>query len=235
MLPGLWTFAVLSLINGLLLLVSYIANNTFPQPLPEEEENKYLNLLSKGSEEARNILTEHNLRLVAHIVKKYDNTGEDIDDLISIGTIGLIKAINTFNPQKGTRLATYAARCIENEILMHLRFIKKVRSEVSIYDPIGLDKEGNEISLIDVLGTHPEIVAETVEQIFEQKRLLEKICKLNKRERKVLELRFGLGNEEHSTQREIAKRLGISRSYVSRIEKRALNKLTKEFNLESCQ
>jgi len=225
----------LSLINGLLLLVSYIANNTFPQPLSEEEENKYLNLLSEGSEEARNILTEHNLRLVAHIVKKYDNTGEDIDDLISIGAIGLIKAINTFNPQKGTRLATYAARCIENEILMHLRFIKKVRSEVSLYDPIGLDKEGNEISLIDVLGTHPETVAETVEQIFEQKRLLEKICKLNKRERKVLELRFGLGNGEYSTQREIAKILGISRSYVSRIEKRALNKLTKEFNLESCQ
>lgn len=235
MIPGFWTFTVLSLINGLLLLVSYITNNTFPQPLSEEEERKYLDLLSKGSEEARNILIERNLRLVAHIVKKYDNTGEDIDDLISIGTIGLIKAINTFNPQKGTRLATYAARCIENEILMHLRFIKKIRSEVSLYDPIGLDKEGNEITLIDVLGTHPEIVSETVEYLFEQKRLLEKICKLSKREKKVLELRFGLGNGGHSTQREIAKQLGISRSYVSRIEKRALSKLTREFNLEGCQ
>lgn len=235
MLPGLWTLAVLSLVNGLLLLVSYIANNTFPQPLSEEEEKKCLIQLAKGSEEARNKLTEHNLRLVAHIVKKYDNTGEDLDDLISIGTIGLIKAINTFNPLKGTRLATYAARCIDNEILMHLRFIKKTRSEVSLYDPIGLDKEGNEITLIDVLGTHSEIVSETVENLFEKKRLLEKICELNKREKKVLELRFGLGSGRHDTQREIAKKLGISRSYVSRIEKRALSKLTKEFNAEGCQ
>jgi len=234
-LPGLWTLAVLSLVNGLLLLVSYIANNTFPQPLSEEEEKKCLVQLTKGSEEARNKLTEHNLRLVAHIVKKYDNTGEDLDDLISIGTIGLIKAIKTFNSSKGTRLATYAARCIDNEILMHLRFIKKVRSEVSLYDPIGLDKEGNEITLIDVLGTHSEIVAETVENLFERKRLLEKVCKLNKREKKVLELRFGLGSGRHDTQREIAKKLGISRSYVSRIEKRALSKLTKEFNAEGCQ
>jgi len=234
-LPGLWTLAVLSLVNGLLLLVSYIANNTFPQPLSEEEEKKCLIQLAKGSEEARNKLTEHNLRLVAHIVKKYDNTGEDLDDLISIGTIGLIKAINTFNPLKGTRLATYAARCIDNEILMHLRFIKKTRSEVSLYDPIGLDKEGNEITLIDVLGTHSEIVSETVENLFEKKRLLEKICELNKREKKVLELRFGLGSGRHDTQREIAKKLGISRSYVSRIEKRALSKLTKEFNAEGCQ
>ncbi|HAU32584.1 MAG TPA: RNA polymerase sporulation sigma factor SigK [Desulfotomaculum sp.] len=234
-LPGLWTLAVLSLVNGLLLLVSYIANNTFPQPLSEEEEKKCLDQLTKGSEEARNKLTEHNLRLVAHIVKKYDNTGEDLYDLISIGTIGLIKAINTFNPLKGTRLATYAARCIDNEILMHLRFIKKTRSEVSLYDPIGLDKEGNEITLIDVLGTHSEIVAETVENLFEKKRLMEIICKLNKREKNVLELRFGLGSGRHDTQREIAKKLGISRSYVSRIEKRALSKLTKEFNAEGCQ
>ncbi|NPV72449.1 MAG: RNA polymerase sporulation sigma factor SigK, partial [Pelotomaculum sp.] len=156
MLPGLWTLTVVSLVNGLLLLVSYIANNTFPQPLSEEEEAKYLKLLNMGNEEARNILTERNLRLVAHIVKKFDSTGEDSDDLISIGTIGLIKAINTFNPGKGTRLATYAAKCIENEILMHLRFMKKVKVEVSLYDPIGVDKEGNEITLIDILGTHPE-------------------------------------------------------------------------------
>lgn len=234
MLPGFWALAVISLVNGLLLLVSYIASNTFPQPLSEKEEAKYLDLLSRGDEEARNILTERNLRLVAHIVKKFDGTGEDPDDLISIGTIGLIKAINTYNPDKGTRLATYAARCIENEILMHLRFMKKVRSEISLYDPIGTDKEGNEISLIDVLGTHPEVVPETVENLFEQKRILDKLAQLTQREKKVLELRFGLADGGRRTQREIARKLGISRSYVSRIEKRALSKLTREFKLEGC-
>ncbi|GAB6156845.1 hypothetical protein JCM39194_00450 [Desulfotomaculum varum] len=147
MLPGLWTVAILSLVNGVIALVSYITNNTFPHPLNEEEEAHYLELLAAGDENARHVLTERNLRLVAHIVKKFDSTGEDVDDLISIGTIGLIKAINTFKPDKGTRLATYAARCIENEILMHLRFIKKVKAEVSLYDPIGVDKEGNEIPL----------------------------------------------------------------------------------------
>lgn len=235
MLPGLWTFTVVSLVNGLLLLVSYIANNTFPQPLSEEEEAKYLRLLKRGDERARNVLTERNLRLVAHIVKKFDSTGEDPDDLISIGAIGLIKAINTFNPGKGTRLATYAARCIENEILMHLRFMKKVRAEVSLYDPIGVDKEGNEITLIDVLGTHPEVVSEMVENRFEQKRLQEKVHHLTRREKKVLELRFGLEDGDRKTQREIARSLGISRSYVSRIEKRAISKLAKEFTLEGCQ
>jgi RNA polymerase sporulation-specific sigma factor len=235
MLPGLWTLTVVSLVNGLMLLVSYIANNTFPQPLSEQEEAKYLKLLNEGDEGARNVLTERNLRLVAHIVKKFDSTGEDSDDLISIGTIGLIKAINTFNPGKGTRLATYAARCIENEILMHLRYTKKMRAEVSLYDPIGVDKEGNEITLIDILGTHSEVVAETVENKFEQKRLREKVTHLTRREKKVLELRFGLGDGARKTQREIARSLGISRSYVSRIEKRALSKLTKEFALEGCQ
>jgi RNA polymerase sporulation-specific sigma factor len=235
MLPGLWALTVVSLVNGLMLLVSYIANNTFPQPLSEEEEAKYLRLLDRGDEVARNVLTEHNLRLVAHIVKKFDSTGEDSDDLISIGTIGLIKAINTFNRGKGTRLATYAARCIENEILMHLRYTKKIRAEVSLYDPIGVDKEGNEITLIDILGTHPEVVAEMVENRFEQKRLRQKVNQLTHREKKVLELRFGLGDGARKTQREIARSLGISRSYVSRIEKRALSKLTKEFMLEGCQ
>ncbi len=235
MLPGLWALTTVSLVNGLLLLVSYIANNTFPQPLSEEEEAKYLRLLKQGDEGARNILAERNLRLVAHIVKKFDSTGEDSDDLISIGTIGLIKAINTFNPGKGTRLATYAARCIENEILMHLRFMKKVKAEVSLYDPIGVDKEGNEITLIDILGTHPEVVAEMVENRFEHKRLREKVHQLTRREKKVLELRFGLEDGARKTQREIARSLGISRSYVSRIEKRALSKLSKEFTLEGCQ
>ena len=235
MLPGLWALAVVSLVNGLMLLVSYIANNTFPQPLSEEEEAKYLRLLARGDEVARNVLTERNLRLVAHIVKKFDSTGQDPAALISIGTIGLIQAINTFTPRKGTRLATYAARCIENEILMHLRYTKKIRSEVSLYDPIGVDKEGNEINLIDIIGTHPEIMSEMVENRFEQKRLREKVHQLTRREKKVLELRFGLEDGARKTQREIARSLGISRSYVSRIEKRALSKLTREFTLEGCQ
>lgn len=165
-----------------------------------------------------------------HNIKKFDATREDPDDLISIGTIGLIKAINTFNMDKGTKLATYAARCIENEILMFLRASKKNRSEVSLYDPIGTDKEGNEITLMDVLGTGPEAISEMVENFFEERRLLEKVKKLNKRERKVLELRYGLFGSLKRTQREIARYLGISRSYVSRIEKRAIKKLLKELS-----
>lgn len=228
----------LSVLKGVSLLVSYINNNAFPQPLSEQEEARYLGILrdSKSGivtktsevEQARNMLVEHNLRLVAHLVKKFDGTGEDSDDLISIGTIGLIKGINTFDPNKGTKLATYAARCIENEILMHLRSLKKSRGEVSIYDPIGVDKEGNEITLIDVLGSNEEAIAVKVENESEQKALLELVKKLNRREKMVLQLRYGLMNSPKRTQREIAKMLGISRSYVSRIEKRAIQKLMEE-------
>lgn len=232
MVSGLLTLTVISLVNGIMIFVSFVANNSFPQPLSEKDEAKYLSLLKQGDESARIMLTERNLRLVAHIVKKFDSTGEDIDDLISIGTIGLIKAINTYNKDKGTRLATYAAKCIENEILMHLRTIKKNRQEVSLYDPIGIDKEGNEITLIDILGTEPEVVADIVENHMEQRRLLEKVQGLGNREKRVLEMRFGLFNGLRRTQRDIAKRLGISRSYVSRIEKRAVHKLTKELNDE---
>ncbi|GBF31937.1 RNA polymerase sporulation specific sigma factor SigK [Desulfocucumis palustris] len=145
--PGLWTLAVVSLVNGLVLLVSYVANNSFPKPLSEEEENIHLEKMMAGDESARQTLIERNLRLVAHIIKKFDGTGEDFDDLVSIGTIGLIKAINTYNPEKSTRLATYASRCIENEILMHFRSRKKTRAECSIYEPLGTDKEGNEFTL----------------------------------------------------------------------------------------
>ncbi|MFZ5647883.1 MAG: RNA polymerase sporulation sigma factor SigK [Bacillota bacterium] len=230
MLGGLWAIMILSVTNGILLLTSYISNNTFPHPLSENEEAEYISRLNQGDEKARHVLAEHNLRLVAHIVKKFDSSGEDIDDLISIGTIGLIKAIDTYCPDRGTRLATYAARCIENEILMHLRFVKKMRSEVSLYDPIGVDKEGNEINLLDILGTHADVVSELVENKFEQYRLLGKIKNLTHRERKVLELRFGLTDGTRKTQREIAKILNISRSYVSRIEKKALIKVIKEMS-----
>lgn len=233
--------AALSVLKGITLLVSYINNNAFPQPLNEEDERHCLEILNQSrtkphlnsgelnqTEEARNKLIEHNLRLVAHLVKKYDGTGVDNDDLISIGTIGLIKGINTFDPEKGTKLATYAARCIDNEILMHLRALKKSKGEVSMYDPIGIDREGNEICLMDILGSDGDAISEQVESEFEQKTLMEKVVKLSKREKLVLSLRYGLMNNPRRTQREIAKYLGISRSYVSRIEKKAIQKLFEE-------
>lgn len=226
--PGLIT-AISLLIKELVVFVSYIKNNAFPQPLSEEEENKQLRLVSAGNMEARNVLIEHNLRLVAHIVKKFENTGEDSEDLISIGTIGLIKAIESYQVNKGTKLATYAARCIENEILMHLRSMKKTRKDVSLHDPIGTDKEGNEITLIDVLGTDMDEVIEAVQLQIEKNKIYEFIDVLDPREREVIVGRFGLDQVKEKTQREIARELGISRSYVSRIEKRALMKLLHEF------
>lgn len=216
-------------VKGIAFLTGYVSSGSvFPQPLTQGEELELLMALESGDSRARNALIERNLRLVAHVAKKFDATGEDPDDLISIGTIGLIKAINTFNRGKNTRLATYAARCIENEILMHLRATRRSKSEVLLYDPIGADKEGNEISLIDVLGTDADTVSEAVEQEAEQANLHEKIRLLTRREKKVLELRYGLYSGIRKTQREISKLLGISRSYVSRIEKRALSKLYAE-------
>ncbi len=227
--PGLFT-ALALFVKELMLLVSYVKNNAFPQPLNEQEEHKHLVLMAAGDLNSRNKLIEHNLRLVAHIVKKFDNTGEDLEDLISIGTIGLIKAIENYSPDKGTKLATFASRCVENEILMHLRSLKKTRKDVSLHDPIGTDKEGNEITLIDILGTESDDVADKVELKIEKSKIYNNLDILDEREQEVIRGRFGLdqGGEER-TQREIAKELGISRSYVSRIEKRALMKLYHEF------
>lgn len=222
-------------IKDLCLLFGYIQNvNSFPQPLSADEEQFYLEEYKKGNEDAKNVLVERNLRLVAHIVKKYVNTGREIDDLISIGTIGLIKAIITFDECKGTRLATYAARCIENEILMTIRASKKIKTEVFLHDPIGIDKEGNEISLIDILGSDSDVILDEVELKIQIKKLYQRMdTALKKREKLVIELRYGLLNGISKTQREIAEMLGISRSYVSRIENRAIRKLHKELYNEN--
>lgn len=217
------------LFKEVIFLVSYVKNNAFPQPLSASDERKYLELMAQGDAQARNLLIEHNLRLVAHIVKKFENTGEDAEDLISIGTIGLIKAIESYSQGKGTKLATYAARCIENEILMHLRALKKTKKDVSLHDPIGQDKEGNEISLIDVLKSESDDVVDTIQLTMELEKIKEYIDILDDREKEVIVGRFGLDLQEEKTQREIAKELGISRSYVSRIEKRALMKMFHEF------
>jgi len=222
----------LNVISEYALLTGYVSgNNSFPQPLTEVEEKEYLQRLKDGDPEAKGVLVERNLRLVAHIVKKYSFPGKEVDDLISIGTVGLIKAIDSFDMDKGTRLATYAARCIENEILMLIRNNKKIRSEVYLQDPIGLDKEGNEISLMDILSSDKDSILEVVENKIQVKKLycILETC-LQERERRIIEMRYGLIDGKPKTQREIASILGISRSYVSRIEKRALKKLLKELN-----
>lgn len=227
-----WALAIAAVIKGSLLLFGYLNNQVFPQPLDAEEEKHYLDELNDGSEEARNRLIEHNLRLVAHVVRKYESSGEEMEDLISIGIIGLIKAIKTYNHERGVRLATYAARCIENEVLMHLRNIKKLKQEVSIYDPIGYDKEGNEISLIDILTSDSEII-EQIDARLQEEKVKNNLGVLNRRERQVIEMRYGIFSGLKETQRDIAKKLGISRSYVSRIEKRAVSKLMKEISCEA--
>lgn len=219
----------LNLITNSLFLTGYITgNNTFPLPLDEKDEELYLNKLKEGDKKAKSILIERNLRLVAHIVKKYSFPNKDVDELISIGTVGLIKAIDSFDSSKGTRLATYASRCIENEILMLFRNNKKQKSEVYLQDPIGVDKEGNEICLIDVLSSEKDSVIEKVESNLQIKSLYNKMYEvLTRRECDILIMRYGLEDGKCKTQREIAVNLNISRSYVSRIEKKALKKLQK--------
>ena len=203
---------------------------SFPQPLTAAEEKYYMQKYTEGDLEAKHILIERNLRLVAHIVKKYQPPPEEMEDLLSIGTIGLMKAVVTFDPDKSARLASYAARCIENEVLMYWRGKKKSSKEVSLYEPIGTDREGNEIQLFDVIEMNEEDVYRRLERKEDVIRLYQQVeSVLSQRERMVLKLRYGLYNEEEYTQREIAAMLGISRSYVSRIEKSAIEKLRNFF------
>ncbi len=199
---------------------------TFLPPLGIQEERKALEEMQGGSLEARNTLIVHNMRLVAHIAKKYQNADEDMEEMISIGTIGLIKAVMTFQPEKGSRLSTYAARCIDNELLMHLRNRRKVSREVSIYEPIGTDKEGNQINFMDIIESDEPDVIERMDKnrrIRDLQKLIPVV--LTEREREIIFLRYGLRDDKPVTQKQIAGKLGISRSYVSRIEKRALEKL----------
>lgn len=217
------------------IFVAAYSNNVFPDPLTKEEEEKFLTLAKQGDQDARNKLIEHNLRLVAHIVKKYDHKKDDIDDLISIGTIGLIKGVDSFSNSHGTRLTTYAAKCVENEILMFYRSDKKHSKNISINESIGFDKDGNEITFLDILKTPKPDFALDIHKKDNITLLKEYFHVLTPREKEIIIKRYGLNNQDEITQKEIAKELGISRSYVSRIEKRALTKILREFRLKNKQ
>lgn len=218
---------IFEVLSNALCYVGYIRSNSFQQPLDKEEEARCISLLSERDEEARNKLIEHNLRLVAHIVKKYDIKKEQTEDLISIGTIGLIKAVDSFKPEKGHKLTTYASKCIENEILMYLRKSSSRRQESSIDEPLNTDGEGNELLLGDVLGTDGQVGAQ-LEQSDERELLLQAVGRLTPREKQIMELRFGLAGHREHTQKEVADQIGISQSYISRLEKRIIRRLRLE-------
>lgn len=211
--------------------VFYVGSSeALPPPLSYDEEVLLLARLETGDSAVKEILIERNLRLVVYIARKFENTGIGIEDLVSIGTIGLIKAVNTFDPSKKIKLATYASRCIENEILMHLRRSNKTRSEVSFDEPLNIDWDGNELLLSDVLGTENDVIYKTLEDEVDKKLLQVAMTKLNPREKKIMELRFGLADGMEKTQKEVADFLGISQSYISRLEKRIIRRLRKEIN-----
>ena len=221
-------FDFLNIIKDLLLIAGYLSGKTFPKPLSKEDESRYLKESALGDEAARHKLVEHNLRLVAHIVKKYQNTALSNDDLISIGTIGLIKAVNTFDPDKKIKLATYASRCIENEILMFLRKNGKTRGEISLDEPLNTDWDGNELLLSDILGTEGDMIYRSIEDQVDRDLLKQAINHLSGRDRAIVRLRFGLAGEKEKAQKEVADLLGISQSYISRLEKRIIAQLRKE-------
>ncbi|MBR2614941.1 MAG: RNA polymerase sporulation sigma factor SigE [Clostridia bacterium] len=210
--------------------INYIGGGeALPTPLTEDEESKVIEDLVNGEKEAKEKLIEHNLRLVVYISRRFESSGVDLDDLISVGAIGLIKAVNSFKPDKSIKLATYASRCIENEILMHLRKTVKLKAEVSLEDPINTDSEGNELVLSDVMGTDSDMVYKKIERKVERELLDVALSKLTGREKEIMELRYGLVGEE-KTQREVADMLGISQSYISRLEKKIITRLKKEFS-----
>lgn len=211
-------------------LLRYVnGGETLPTPFTTEEENQLVIKLSNGDQKVRDLLIEHNLRLVVYIARRFENTGVDLDDLVSVGTIGLIKAVNSFNADKNIKLATYASRCIENEILMHLRKTLKIKSEVSFDEPLNTDYEGNELVLSDVMGTDADAVYKKIESGVEKDLLINALKRLNDREREIMELRYGLNGTEEKTQKEVADMLGISQSYISRLEKKIIGRLKKEF------
>lgn len=227
---GVGILGFLQFLKSAVFVVGYVSNNSlFPEPLSAEEERECLEQMEQGNEEAKNILIERNLRLVAHICKKYSTANVEQDDLISIGTIGLIKGINSFVASKGVRLATYVSRCIDNEILMYLRSTKKLGAEVYLDDPIGKDKDDNTVTLQEVLENNDKSIEEVVDLKFKIKKLYEKMKDVLKaREKTIIELRFGLDGNKPKTQNQIAEMMGISRSYVSRIETKAIGKLARE-------
>ncbi|AJD30713.1 MULTISPECIES: RNA polymerase sporulation sigma factor SigE [Clostridium] len=211
--------------------VYYIGgNDALPPPLSKEEEEYFVQRLINGDEKVRSVLIERNLRLVVYIARKFENTGICIEDLVSVGTIGLIKAVNTFKPDKKIKLATYASRCIENEILMYLRRNSKIKAEISFYEPLNIDWDGNELLLSDILGTDNDEVYNLIEDEVDKQLLLLAMKKLNEREKEIVRLRFGLNGKKEKTQKEVADMLGISQSYISRLEKRIIKTLKKEIN-----
>lgn len=211
--------------------IRYIGgSDALPPPLTKEEEEKLVNKLTTGDESVRSTLIERNLRLVIYIARKFENTGVGVEDLISVGTIGLIKAVNTFDPEKKIKLATYASRCIENEILMYLRRNSKVKAEISFYEPLNIDWDGNKLLLSDILGTENDCVYNLIEGEVDKQLLVIALRKLNEREKKIVELRYGLTGVGEKTQKEVADMLGISQSYISRLEKRIIKRLKKEIN-----
>ena len=224
----LWTALRLRLRGGAPGVFYIGGSDTMPAPLGREAEQQAIRALTAGSEDAASLLIEHNLRLVVYIARRFENTGIHIEDLISIGTIGLVKAIHTFKPDKNIKLATYASRCIENEILMYLRKCSAQKTEVSIDEPLNTDWDGNELLLSDILGTDEDLVLKPIEDDVDRQLLMDAVDKLTARERTIITLRFGLGGREEKTQKEVADLMGISQSYISRLEKRIIVRLKKE-------